>query len=292
MPPDPLSTTFAALADPDAARHPGAARAGRDLGVGTGRALRHEPSGRLQASEGAGARGPDRARPRGAVAALPDRAAGAQGRRRLARALSPALGTSASIASTIICASCRPRRVRQAKQREEEAWPQEIASTSSRTRGHHRHARFRRAARAGVRGVDRSRSIWRNGGARTASPPRPRVRHAAGRRLALCHARARRPRLSEPHHLRRDREAGAASSTTTAAATTSSRCSSAPPSRSRTSAATDRLTLHARVPVGRRARPRGQGYGADKGAGADPGASRRLLGHHRPAVTIAFNEVA
>ena len=58
---------------PDAPRDPGAAGAGRDLGDGAGRAVRHEPARRLQASQGAGARRPDRARPRGAVAALPDR---------------------------------------------------------------------------------------------------------------------------------------------------------------------------------------------------------------------------
>ena len=64
-----------------------------------------------------------------------------------------------------------------------------------------------------------------------------RVRIPPGRRLALRHARTGRPRLSEPHHLRRNHCARAASPIATAAATTSSRCSSTPRSHSRTWAA-------------------------------------------------------
>ena len=48
---------------------------------------------------------------------------------------------------------------KQRKRHGEETWPQEVASTSSRTRGDRRHARIRRAARAGVRGVDRPKHL-------------------------------------------------------------------------------------------------------------------------------------
>ncbi len=50
----------------------------RDLGHGTGKAVRHEPARGLQASQSAGARRPDRARPRSAISALPHRTEGAQ----------------------------------------------------------------------------------------------------------------------------------------------------------------------------------------------------------------------
>src|SRR5947207_13637964 len=80
---------------PDAAGHSGPAGARRDIGFGTGRTVRHQRTRDLPASQGAGARRPDRARPRGAMAAMPDRAERAEGRGRLARGVSPALGAAA-----------------------------------------------------------------------------------------------------------------------------------------------------------------------------------------------------
>ena len=87
----------------DAARHPGAARARRDLGERTRRAVRDEPARRLQASQGAGARRPDRAPPRGAMAALPDRGGGAQAASTTGSPNIAGSGRNGSTASTIIC---------------------------------------------------------------------------------------------------------------------------------------------------------------------------------------------
>src|SRR5690606_2535285 len=56
-----------------------AARLRRGLGDGARRAVRHEPAGDLEAPQGAGARGPDRARAKGAVAPLPARSGAAEG---------------------------------------------------------------------------------------------------------------------------------------------------------------------------------------------------------------------
>ena len=139
-------------------------------------------------------------------------------------------------------------------------------------------ARVRRAARAGVRGLHRSRSTWRNGGGRTASPPRPRP-STSGRAAS-----------------------GASSCTGRTAATT--RTASpideiVPPERivyrhgggddvepvqfsrrspSRISERQDPAHLARHVPIGRRARPRDQGLRRRQGPGADHGAARRLCG--------------
>ena len=91
---DQLSLTFAALADPTRR----AILARLALGEATVNELA-EPfelslAGRLQASEGAGARRADHAGARGAVAALPAGSGAAQGCGRLARALPPVLGES------------------------------------------------------------------------------------------------------------------------------------------------------------------------------------------------------
>src|SRR5262245_3337296 len=75
-----------------ASRDPCAARAWRNLGVGAGQAVRHEPAGDLEAPQSARAREAHHAWPRGAVAPLPDRARSAEERRRMARELSPLLG--------------------------------------------------------------------------------------------------------------------------------------------------------------------------------------------------------
>src|SRR5690349_4513635 len=77
---------------PDAAGDPGAALPGRGAGDRARRTVRDEPAGNLQASEGAGTRGADRARARGAVAAVPAAAAAAEGCGRLARRLPAVLG--------------------------------------------------------------------------------------------------------------------------------------------------------------------------------------------------------
>ena len=62
------------------------------LGHRARRAVRDEHAGRLQAPPGAGAGRPRRARPGGAVAALPARRGASQGGGRLGRTLSPRLG--------------------------------------------------------------------------------------------------------------------------------------------------------------------------------------------------------
>src|SRR5580765_6427430 len=66
----------------------------RTLGHRARRAVRDEPAGGLEAFERARTGGPDRARARRPVAALPARGEAAQGRRRLGRALSHDLGTA------------------------------------------------------------------------------------------------------------------------------------------------------------------------------------------------------
>ena len=58
MPTDPLSTTFAALADPTRRAILARLAAGRVLGHRTGRAVRHEHAGGLEAPAGARARRP------------------------------------------------------------------------------------------------------------------------------------------------------------------------------------------------------------------------------------------
>src|ERR1700704_1958053 len=105
MSPDRLSATFAALADPTrrailarhapgphGRRYPRALRLRQTLGPETGRAFRDKPACSLETPESAGTRGPYRARPRGAVAALPAPGQSAQGHRRLGRVLPAPLG--------------------------------------------------------------------------------------------------------------------------------------------------------------------------------------------------------
>src|SRR6266849_656498 len=76
----------------DPARHPQPARDGPAVGGGAGPAVRHEPAGHLKASQGAGARRPDFARPRRAAA--PTTAGGQAARRghRMAGAVPRVLG--------------------------------------------------------------------------------------------------------------------------------------------------------------------------------------------------------
>src|SRR5262245_2100627 len=73
---------------PDAARHPCPPRLGPVRRDRTGRAVRDEPAGGLEAPARARARRTDCPRPRGAVAPLPARAGAAQARGRLGRAVS------------------------------------------------------------------------------------------------------------------------------------------------------------------------------------------------------------
>ena len=91
----------------------------------------------------------------------------------------------------------------------EETWPQKIASTSKQDP----------RSIIGTRVFDAPRdlvfSAWTDPEASGAMVGSERLHHhdtflrlSAGRRLALRHARAGRPRLSEPHHLRRNRAAG------------------------------------------------------------------------------------
>src|SRR5438128_6657902 len=71
---------------------PRPARVRSGLGDGAGRAVRHEPAGDLQASQGAGARRANFARSRRAAAAPPTRAQAAGGSHQMVGALPPALG--------------------------------------------------------------------------------------------------------------------------------------------------------------------------------------------------------
>src|SRR6516162_8268718 len=77
---------------PHPPRHPSPAGARRDLGDRTRQALRDVHARGLEASEGAGARRPDRSRPRGAVASLSPGSRPAQGGCKLDRRVSPILG--------------------------------------------------------------------------------------------------------------------------------------------------------------------------------------------------------
>ena len=263
---------------PDAPGHPGAAGARRDVGDGAGRALRHEPAGHLQAPQGAGAGRADRARARGAMASLPHRAGRPAGGRRLARDLSPALERAPGSPGRYLQElQAKEARKSGTKHRREEAWPKEVASTSRRTRGDHRHARPRCAARAGVRDVDRSEAPVAVVGAERLHHHDQRLRHATGRRVALRHARARRPRLSEPHYLRRHREAGA--HRLSPRRRRRRRAGAVPHHRHLRGPGRQDQADHARaVPVGRRARPGDPRVRRRHRARADAGPSRRLSG--------------
>ena len=229
---DRLSATFSALADPTRRAILARLALGETSVSRARQAVRHQRPGDLQASQGAGERRPDHPQPRGAVAALQDRA-----------------GRAARSSTT---GSSEYRRLWEQRLDRLEEYLRELQAQGKRTsQSPSRRRRRSVVARSSIdldrdpkaiiatreldaprelvwRGVDRSRSIWRNGGGPTASPPRPAHSICARRHLALRHARAGRPRLREPHYLRRHREAGDGSSTTTAAATTSSRCSFAP----------------------------------------------------------------
>ena len=121
------------------------------------------------------------------------------------------------------------------------------------------------------------RSIWRNGGGRTASPPRPARSISSRAACGASSCTAGRPRLREPHHLRRDRAAGAAA----LPPRRRRRCRAGAVSHHGDVRATrrqDARHLARRVPVGRGARPRHQGIRRRQGPGADLGAARRICG--------------
>ena len=105
------------------------------------------------------------------MAAVPHRGRRAARRRRLARALSPALGGAARSPGGLPEGDCRPKEtpasqgtsVAARNSLDLEPDPRSIIGTRV----------LRRAARAGVRRRGPIPSTWRNGGVRTASPPRP-----------------------------------------------------------------------------------------------------------------------
>src|SRR5262249_44649539 len=107
-----------------ASRDPRPPRAGRDVGHGPRRTVRHEPSGGFETPQGAGARRPDRAGPRGAMAAMPAAGRAAQGRGRLHRELPPVLGAESRPA-----AGLPARAAGQGGQAEEARSPEVAAKT-------------------------------------------------------------------------------------------------------------------------------------------------------------------
>src|SRR5271155_561565 len=99
------------------------------------------------------------------------------------------------------------------------------------------------------------------------------LRHAAGRGLALCHARPRRPRLSEPHHLR----GGRAAATHRLSSWRRRRCRAGAVCHHGHVRRSPRQNPHYHADgfrVGGRARPRDQGIRRRPGSGADAGAAR------------------
>jgi hypothetical protein len=114
-----------------------------------------------------------------------------------------------------------------------------------------------------------------------------RLRHAAGWRVALRHARAGRARLREPHHLRGRSCRRSASSIGMAAA------DDVEPVQFRTTVTFEdlggrtRLTLRGPVPVCRRARSGDPRVRRRHGAGADAGPSRPTIWPVRPEHYVA-----
>ena len=196
----------------------------------------------------------------------------------MARALSPALGGALRPAGRLSAQTASPRAARQTQRTRES---RNVAARNSLDldgdpRGSSARANStRRASWCGRRGP--IRSIWRNGGGRTAFAPPPARSTFGRRRLALRHARARRPRLREPHHLRRDREAGAI-------VYHHGGGDDVEPVQFRTTVTFEdlgsktRLTLHGVFPSAAERDRVIKEYGADKGLGADAGAARRLRG--------------
>src|SRR5580765_2555380 len=127
MSPDRLSATFAALADPTR-RAILAPRLRRNLGTETGRAFRNKPACSLEAFESAGTRGPHRARPRGAVAALPAPGQSAQGHRRLGRVLPAPLGGELRQARQLPQGIAEQEQGERNSTQGEERWPQNLTS--------------------------------------------------------------------------------------------------------------------------------------------------------------------
>ena len=115
--------------------------------------------------------------PRSAMAAVPHRAARAQGGRRLARTLSPLLDESFDRLDgylKTLQAKDPPKEPRAgSKSQERQTWPQKVASTSRAIRA--RSSACANSMRRAIWSLRRGPipSIWRNGGGRTASPPRP-----------------------------------------------------------------------------------------------------------------------
>ena len=161
-----LDAAFSALADPIRRAILGAPGLGRGHRQRDRSPVRDLAAGRLAPPQGARARGPDRARPRGAVPAMLDRRRRAARGGRLGRRLPALLGRELRPPGPIP-ADDQERRERSMSPVEENAAAQQGPGEGPRTRVH---ARLQCAARAGLRCVDRSRA------------PGPMVRSAGGAR--------------------------------------------------------------------------------------------------------------